>query len=106
MPAADRATLQAAMAWSKELSDALAKTPVGRVGDSIPFRGGMFPVRSTTVATDGTRHTSEFSGVSNAAAPAGTFDVPAGYKEVKIEMPRIGRGGGAPATASVPRTRR
>ena len=90
--AADRATLQAAAAWSKDLTDALAKTPLGRIGDSIPFRGGLVPLRSTTIAANGTRNTSEFSGVSTAAVTADTFAIPADYKEQKMGMGR-GRGG-------------
>jgi hypothetical protein len=92
--AADRATMQAAMAWSKELTDSLSKSPLGRIGDSLPFRNGGFPVRSTTFGADGSRNTSEFAGVSNAAVPADTFTPPAGYKEQKMDM-RMGRGGGA-----------
>jgi hypothetical protein len=95
VPAADRATMQAAMAWSKELTDSLSKGPLGRFGDSVPFRNGGFPVRSTTFNSDGSRNTSELAGVSTAAVSADTFAMPAGYKEQKLDLPKIGRGGGA-----------
>ena len=91
--AADRATMAAAMAWSKELTDALAKSPMGRVAESSPFRENMVPLRSTTFASDGSRKTSEFSGVSSAAIPADMFAIPAGYKEQKLDMGGRGRGG-------------
>jgi hypothetical protein len=93
LPAADRATMAAAMAWSKELTDALATGPMARFADSSPFKAGMVPVRSTTIAADGTRKTSEFVGVSNAAIAADMFTVPADYKEQKLPLPGRGRGG-------------
>lgn len=93
LPAADRATMTAAMAWSKELTDALASGPMARFADSSPFRAGMFPVRSTIIAADGSRKTSEFVGVSNAAIAADMFTVPATYKEQKLNMGGRGRGG-------------
>jgi hypothetical protein len=93
LPAADRATMAAAMAWSKELTDALAKAPMVRLSDNSPFRAGLVTLRSTTIGADGARHTSEFAGVTAGALAADLFAVPAGYKEQKIDMPRIGRGG-------------
>jgi hypothetical protein len=96
LPAADRATMAAVMAWSKELTDAVGSGPLARVADSTPFKAGLVPVRSTIIAADGSRKTSEFVGVSNASISADMFAVPADYKEQKFEMPR-GRGrGGAP----------
>lgn len=93
IPASDRATMQAALAWSKELTDSLSKGPLGRFGDSVPFRNGLVPVRSTTFNADGSRNTSELSGVSTSAVSADTFAMPAGYKEQKLDLPKIGRGG-------------
>jgi hypothetical protein len=93
LTAADRATMAAAMAWSKELTDALASGPMARFADSSPFKAGMFPVRSTIIAADGTRKTSELVGVSNAAIAADMFAVPADYKEQKLNMGGRGRGG-------------
>jgi len=93
LPAADRATLAAAMAWSKELTDALAKVPMIRLSDNNPFRAGLVALRATTIAADGTRRTSEFTGVTTGALAADLFAVPAGYKEQKIDIPRSGRGG-------------
>ena len=93
LSAADRATMQAAMAWSKELTDSLAKSPLGSMAGTMPFKNGGFPLRSTKIAANGTRNTSEFVGVSNATVTADTFAMPAGYKETKIDMGGRGRGG-------------
>jgi hypothetical protein len=91
IPAADRATMAAAMAWSKELTDALAKGPMGRLADATPFRAGMVPLRTTTISASGERRTSEFVGVTTNALAADLFAVPAGYKEQKLEIPKIGK---------------
>lgn len=103
IPAADRATLQAAADWAKEITDAMAKTPLGSMVSAVPFRAGMVPLRSTSIAANGTRNTSEFSAVSTAAVAADTFTPPAGYKEQKMEM---GRGRGGVISSSAPRTQR
>jgi len=92
LPASDRATVVAAMAWAKEIGEKLMKGPLASVGSSLPFRGGLVPLRSTTFAQDGSKSTSEFTGVTNTAASADAFAVPAGYAEKKIELPK-GRGG-------------
>ena len=92
VPAADRATMVAAAAWAKDLMESFTKIPMlGNMAKSVPFRGGV-PLRTTTIESNGTRNTSEFAGVSNAAVSADTFTVPAGYKEQKMDMGR-GRGG-------------
>lgn len=93
LPAADRQTMAAAMAWSKELTDAISKMPMLRMADTGPFRAGLMPLRSTTIGADGTRRTSELVGVTNSVLSADVFAVPAGYKEQKIEIPKMGRGG-------------
>ncbi|HXT70707.1 MAG TPA: hypothetical protein VN700_13175 [Vicinamibacterales bacterium] len=93
VPAADRATLVAAMGFFKDLADKLSKGPLGRIGSATPFQGGGVPLRSTTFAADGSRNTSEFSGVVTTTIPAEVFAVPAGYREQKMEMPGRGRGG-------------
>jgi hypothetical protein len=92
LPASDRATVLAAIAWGKEAAEKLLKGPLSAVGSALPFRGGLVPLRSTTIASDGSRSTSEFTGVTNTPASAETFAVPAGYTEKKIELPK-GRGG-------------
>lgn len=93
LPAADRKTLLAAIAMSKELVTKLSKGPLGRYANMMPLRDGMVPVRITDIGSDGARSTSEFAGVTSEPIPAATFDVPEGYKEQKIELPKIGRGG-------------
>ena len=92
LPAADRATLTAAMAWSKEWTDTLAKSPIGRFADSSPFRDGQVPLRQTTISGT-TRRTSEFVSAGVATHEPGTFTVPADYKEQKIDTSGRGRGG-------------
>jgi len=95
IPAADKETMMAAMAFSKELTDAFAKLPMmGQVASkTTPFAGGLVPLRTTQIAADGTRQTSEFSNVSTAAVPAAMFAAPAGYKEQKLPTMGRGRGG-------------
>jgi hypothetical protein len=92
--AADRATMTAAMTWAKELTDTLAKAPMmGQIANSMPFRAGMVPVRTTMIDANGGRTTTEFVGTSNAAIPATMFAVPSGYKEQKLPSMGRGRGG-------------
>jgi len=92
--AADRATMTASIAWSKELTDTLAKSPMmGQIANSMPFRAGMVPVRTTIFDANGGRTTTEFVGVSNGAIPATMFAVPSGYKEQKLPTMGRGRGG-------------
>lgn len=93
LPASDRATVAAAMEWGREIGGQLLKGPLAAVGSALPFRGGLVPLRSTTIASDGSRTTSEFTGVTNTAAPSEAFAVPAGYAEKKIQLPKV-RGGG------------
>jgi len=91
--AADRATMTAAMAWSKDLMDKMADGPFGRFMDASPFKNGLVPLRSTTI-NGTTRKTSEFVGTSSAALPADTFNIPAGYKVDTLQsMMGRGRGG-------------
>lgn len=90
--AADRATMTAAMAWSKELADSLASGPLGRFADSSPFRDGLVPLRQTSISGT-TRRTSEFVSAGPATLDAGTFNIPAGYKEQKLDPSGRGRGG-------------
>jgi hypothetical protein len=92
LSAADRATLMGSLAWLREMADRLTKGPLGRFATATPFRDGLVPLRVTDIAPNGTRSTSEFSGVSTTAIPADTFAAPSGYKERKIELPRMGRG--------------
>ncbi|HEX5070137.1 MAG TPA: hypothetical protein VFV78_07960 [Vicinamibacterales bacterium] len=95
IPAADRATMTAAMAFSKEFTDMLAKSPMfGQLANTQPFRAGLMPIRQTTIAADGTRKTSELLGVTTSALPADTFAIPSGFKEEKLQMSGRGRGRG------------
>lgn len=93
IPAADRATMTSALAFAKELTDALAKAPMlAGVLNAQPFRSGLVPIRFTSIAADGTRKTSELAGVTSATLPADSFAIPSGFKEEKMGMGR-GRGG-------------
>jgi hypothetical protein len=91
MPAADRATVQAAMKMGKDMFDKVARGPMAQFAKAAPFSADGVPLRSTEFGADGSRRTSEFAGVTTGAIPAETFAVPAGYKEQA--MPMVGRGG-------------
>ena len=91
MPAADRATVQAAMKMGKDMFDKVARGPMAQFAKAAPFSADGVPLRSTEFGADGSRRTSEFAGVTTGALPAETFAVPAGYKEQA--MPMVGRGG-------------
>lgn len=91
MPAADRATVEAAMKMGRDMFDRLARGPLAQFAKAAPFSADGVPLRTTEFGQDGTRRTSEFTGVATAALPADTFTVPAGYKEQ--QMPMFGGGG-------------
>jgi hypothetical protein len=93
VPAADQATMVAAIAMTKDIMDTMSKSPMfGQIAATSPFPSGLVPLRTTTIDASGTRSTSELVGVSNAALPADTFTIPSGYKEQKLPTGR-GRGG-------------
>ena len=87
----DRRTLAAALALSNEIMNMLPKGPLATFVAGNPLRGGLIPLRSTDFAANGTRNTSEFAGVVTESIPAETFAAPEGYKEQKLDLPRIGR---------------
>ena len=91
LPAADRATVEAAMKMGKEMFDKVARGPMAQFAKAAPFSADGVPLRSTEFGADGSRRTSEFAGVTTGAIPADTFAVPAGYTEQP--MPMVGRGG-------------
>lgn len=90
LSAADRATLDGALAMSKELAESLSQGPLGSMVDLGPFQAGLFPLRVTDIE-NGRRSTSEFAGIDTGSLPADKFAVPAGYREEKIEIPNLGR---------------
>jgi hypothetical protein len=92
MPAADRATVQAAMKMGKDMFDRLASGPMAQFAKAAPFATDGVPLRTTEFAADGSRRTSEFAGVTTGPIPAESFAVPAGYKEQQLPM-MGGRGG-------------
>jgi hypothetical protein len=90
LPAGDRATLDAAMAMTREMVESLASGPLGQFADMAPFKDGMFPLRITEIE-GGVRSTSEYAGIDTSALPADAFAIPAGFKETKLEMPDLSR---------------
>jgi hypothetical protein len=92
LPAADQATVQAAMKMGKDMFERLARGPMAQFAKAAPFAADGVPLRSTEFGADGSRRTSEFAGVTTGAIPADTFAVPAGYTEQKLPM--IGGRGG------------
>lgn len=94
LPAADKATMTAAMAFAKEMTESLTKSPLfGQIASTSPFPSGLVPVRTTTIDASGKRMTSELVGVSTATLPADTFKIPADFKEQKLPVMGRGRGG-------------
>lgn len=91
LPEADLAVVVKASQMFKALTDQLTASPViGRMVSQVGIRADVFPLRTTTV--QGTqRTTSELASVDNAALPADLFVAPAGYKEQKMDLPKIGK---------------
>ncbi len=87
---ADRRTLDNALAMTTKLAETMFQGPLGNMVDLGPFKAGLFPLRVTDIDGGG-RATSEFSGVKTGNLSADLFAIPSGYREEKIEIPRIGR---------------
>lgn len=90
LSAADRTTLDQAMAITTELAETMAQGPMGGMIDLGPFKAGLFPLRVTEI-DGGRRSSSEFAGVESGVQPGELFEIPSGYREEKIEMPDLGR---------------
>jgi hypothetical protein len=90
LSAAERRVLDGVMAMTRELMDSLARGPLASIAEMTPFRDDQIPLRVTEF-DEGRRGTSEFAGISRESLPAELFEIPAGYREQKIEMPRFGR---------------
>jgi hypothetical protein len=90
LSASDRAVLDSAMSVTREMVDQLASSPLGQFAEMTPFRDGMLPLRITDI-DNGRRSTSEFAGIQTESLSPDLFVVPAGYREQKIEMPRMRR---------------
>lgn len=88
LSAADRATLEAAMRMMQDILEQLASGPLAQFADMTPFRDGLVPLRVTEL-DGGTRRTSEFAGIDSSALPGDLFEVPAGYREKRLEMPDL-----------------
>jgi hypothetical protein len=90
LPEADLAVVAKASQMFKELTDAVASSPIGKMISQVGIRSDVFPLRSTLI--QGTqRTTSELVSIENAALPADLFTTPAGYKEQKMDLPKIGK---------------
>ncbi|MFB9067735.1 DUF4412 domain-containing protein [Pseudofulvimonas gallinarii] len=85
---ADRATLDRALAATSRMMEELSNGPLAQFADLSPFKAGMVPLRVTDLE-GGRRSTSEFAGIENANLDAGLFAVPSGYREQKLEMPKL-----------------
>lgn len=86
---ADRRTLEQVMAMSEQLFEPLANSPLGNMMDLSPFKGGgKFPLRMTDIEA-GRRNSSEFAGIDGAALDPALFEVPAGYREQRLEFPGL-----------------
>lgn len=90
LSAADRQTLERALAMTQSMVEQLATGPMAQFVDMAPFKAGLVPLRVTDVE-GGRRSTSEFAGVDDAPLPADLFAIPSGYREQKLEMPDFGR---------------
>ena len=91
LPEADLAVVVKASQMFKALTDQLSASPmIGRMVSQVGIRTDVFPVRSTII--QGTqRTTSELASIDNATLPADLFTAPAGYKEQKMDLPKIGK---------------
>lgn len=88
LSAADRKVLEDAMRVSESMVESLAQGPLASLVDVSPFRAGMVPLR--VVDFDGGRRSaSEFAGIETAALPADLFAVPSGYRQQKVEIPKL-----------------
>lgn len=88
LPAADRQTLERAMQTTTRMLEELSSGPLAQFADMSPFKAGMVPLRVTDI--DGNRRsTSEFDGVETASLDASLFEIPSGYREQKLDIPRL-----------------
>lgn len=88
LSAADRQTLEQALAMTQRLTETLSSGPLGQMVDMSTFHAGMLPLRVSDY-DGGKRSTAEFSGIDDAPLPADLFAVPAGYKQQKLEVPGL-----------------
>ncbi len=86
----DRAVLDQALAVTREMMEEMTSGPLAQFAQMTPFRDGMVPLRITDI-DKGRRSTSEFAGIRSESLAADLFEVPSGYREQKIEMPRMRR---------------
>lgn len=86
----DRATLDAAMAMTRDMLEQFSSGPMAQFADLTPFKAGMMPLRVTDMS-GGARSTSEFAGIDTGALPGDAFVIPADYKQQKLEMPDLSR---------------
>jgi hypothetical protein len=90
LPESDIAVLTKASQMFKQLTEQLAASPIGKMVSQAGIRSDVFPLRSTLI--QGTqRMTSELASVEHATLAADLFTTPAGYKEQKLELPKIGK---------------
>ena len=56
----------------------------------VGIRADVFPLRTTQIQGQ-QRTTSELASIESSPLPADLFTTPAGYKEQKMELPKIGK---------------
>lgn len=88
LSSADRSVLQEALRVSESMMESLAQGPLASMVEASPFRGGMVPLRVVDI-DGGRRDASEFAGIEKATLAADLFGVPSGYRQQKVEIPRL-----------------
>jgi hypothetical protein len=87
LSATDRATLAAVTEWGRAMSDKWTKSPAWSPTISNPFAAFLsgLALRSTTIANDGTRGSSEVAVVTTGDLPSDLFRVPYTYQEQSFD---------------------
>ena len=87
LSATDRATLAAVTGWGRAMSDKWTSSPASSPTISNPFAAFLsgLALRSTTIANDGTRGSSEVAVVTTGDLPSDLFRVPYTYREQSLD---------------------
>lgn len=83
----DRATLAAVTEWARAMGDKWTSTPAWSPTITNPFAAFLsgLALRSTTIANDGTRGSSEVAVVTTGDLPADLLRVPSTYREQTVD---------------------
>jgi hypothetical protein len=87
LSASDLATLAAVTAWGRAMGDKWTSSTAWSPTITNPFAAFLsgLALRSTTIANDGTRGSSEVAVVTTGDLPADLFRVPSTYREQKFD---------------------